>query len=60
MKVDRTITDAIIPNLQMMRNGGNHPSLSYKLRLRHNKASDKIPILEVHVRDDLWLPAAYK
>lgn len=59
MKVDRTITDAIIPNLQVMRYL-NDSALSYKLRLRHNKASDKLPILEVYVRDDLWLPAAYK
>lgn len=60
MKVDRTITEVMIPNLQMMRNGGNHESLSYKLRLRHHKASDKTPVLEVHVRDDIWLPATYK
>lgn len=63
MKVDRTRIDAFIPNLQMMRNGGNHLSLSGKFRLRHNKSSDKTPILEVHVRDDrddLWLPVAYK
>ena len=59
-KVDRTMIDAFIPNLQMMRYGGNHPSLSCKLRIRHKKSSDKTPILEVLVRDDIWVPVAYK